>query len=231
MKTIKKSIFNKKILNYFIMSVLILNLTSCWYGSDDADPIVIGQNIYKGILIDLEGNPIGNKTILLRSRIFDQHIAQVNTNEDGTFEVQGDIYDIGISVALKDDENKFLTQYTFDWTEYPINEIIEFPPLISAPTSVVDIDVINNTGLDYSVDYQYTIGICRKFFEDNIEIDTLCYEDFITTLNFDSDNEKSFGIGAVNGTTITVTVSNTTDSVTETFLVQGTSQEETITFE
>ncbi|MBZ9631904.1 hypothetical protein LB465_14035 [Salegentibacter sp. LM13S] len=230
MKELEISTIGKSI-KYFMVIFLCLNLTSCYYGlNDDDDPSVIGQNSYKGVLIDLNGNPLKNMTIVLRSN-FDQHIAEFITDENGVFEGQGNIYNTGLKVGIKEEGNKYLTEYIFDYTEYPIDETIEFPPLINTPTSSVSIKIMNNSGLDYSVDYQYIIGICQKYFEDNLEVDSLCYEEYHDTINFDSDNSKSFSIGAVRGTTISLTVSNSDNSLTQTITVDEQNQVETIVFE
>ncbi|MEH6765762.1 MAG: hypothetical protein V7655_14755 [Aequorivita antarctica] len=230
MKEVIKSI-SKKFIKYSIVIFFCSTLISCYYGwNDDDDPVIIGQNTYKGVLIDLDGNPLSNKIIVLRSN-FDQKIAEFITDENGSFEGTGNIYNTGIKLGLKEDFNQYLTEYTFDYTDYPSGETIEFPPLINTPTSSVSIKIINNSGLDYSVDYQYIIGICQKYFEDNLEVDSLCYEEYHNTINFDSDNSKSFSIGAVMGTTISLTVSNSANSLTQTITVDEQNQVETIVFE
>lgn len=221
----------KKIIKFSIVIFFCSTQVSCYYGlQDDDDPNVIGQNTYKGVLIDLDGNSISNKTIVLRSD-FDQKIAEFITDENGYFEGKGNIYDTGIKLGVKEEFNQYLTEYTFEYSDHPIGETIEFPPLINTPISSVSIKIINNSGLDYSVDYQYIIGICQKYFEDNLAVDSLCYEDYYDTINFDSDNSKSLSIGAVIGTTISLTVSNSDNSLTQTISVDEQNQEETIVFE
>ena len=113
----------------------------------------------------MNGNPVSDKTIILRSS-FNQPIAEFITDENGLFEGQGDIYDTGIIVGLEndgnilidfDDEtlpaNNYFTIYSFDYTSYPSGETVEFPPLIYAPISNMRVEIINNTGLDYSAEY------------------------------------------------------------------------------
>jgi len=225
-----KSIYRKTI-SYSLVIFFCSSLISCYYGwKGDDDPNVIGQNTYKGALIDLDGNPVSNKTIVLKSN-FEQKIAEFITDENGYFEGKGNIYDTGIKLGVKEEFNQYLTEYTFDYSNYPIGETIEFPPLIYTPTSSVSIKIINNSGLDYNVDYQYIIGVCQKYFENNLEVDSLCYEEFDDTINFESDNTKSFSIGAVIGTTITLTISNSDNSLTRTIAVEEQNQVETIVFE
>ena len=229
----KKSInlIFKKSIKFSVVVFFCSTLISCYYGlQDDDDPNVIGQNTYKGVLIDLDGNPVSNKPIVLQSN-FEQKIAEFITDENGYFEGKGNVYNTGIKVGVKEEFNQYLTEYTFDYSNYPIDETIEFPPLIYTPTSSVSIKIINNSGLDYSVDYQYIIGVCQKYFEDNLEVDSLCYEEFDDEINFESDNSKSFSIGAVIGTTIYLTVSNSDNSLTRTIAVDQQNQEETIVFE
>ena len=225
-----KSIYRKTI-SYSLVIFFCSSLISCYYGwKGDDDPNVIGQNTYKGALIDLDGNPVSNKTIVLKSN-FEQKIAEFITDENGYFEGKGNIYDTGIKLGVKEEFNQYLTEYTFDYSNYTIGETIEFPPLIYTPTSSVSIKIINNSGLDYNVDYQYIIGVCQKYFENNLEVDSLCYEEFDDTINFESDNTKSFSIGAVIGTTITLTISNSDNSLTRTIAVEEQNQVETIVFE
>ena len=225
-----KSIY-KKTISFSLVIFFCSSLISCYYGwKGDDDPNVIGQNTYKGSLIDLQGNPVSNKTIILESN-FEQKIAEFITDENGYFEGEGNSYDTGIKLGVKEEFNQYLTEYTFEYSNYPIGESIEFPPLIYTPTSSVSIKILNNSELDYRVDYNYIIGVCIKNFENNLEVDSLCYEEFDDTINFESDNSKSFSIGAVIGTTITLTISNSDNSLTRIINVDEQNQGETIIFE
>ena len=240
----KFNAFSGKVTKLIFIIFISLNLISCFYGfGNDDDPEVVGDNnTYKGILLDLSGNPVPNKTIVLRSS-FDQHIAQFITDENGRFEGQGVIYNTSLKVGLQNDGNvqselggqvftasNYFTEYTFDYSEYPSGEIVEFPPLIYAPISNITIAITNNTGMDYSANYQLQIGVCLKWFEDNIEIDSLCYEEEDRTLNFDGNGTGRIGGFVVTGSTISVTLSNSSTSITESFLIDEINQEETIIF-
>ncbi len=242
MKQKKKNLIFQQFTKYMVVTLISLNLTSCFLFDYGDDPVIIGSNTYKGILIDLNGNPVSDKTIILRSS-FNQPIAEFITDENGLFEGQGDIYDTGIIVGLEndgnilidfDDEtlpaNNYFTIYSFDYTSYPSGETVEFPPLIYAPISNMRVEIINNTGLDYSAEYQFTIGVCEKDFYDNSEVSSLCFEEEIRTLNFSSDGTGRVGVFAVTGSTITVTLSNGSNTVTESFLIEETNQVETMTF-
>jgi len=243
MKEIEAYNFKGKAKKYIVMILLSLNLTSCFLFNYDDDPVIVGRNnTYKGVLKDLNGNPVSGKTIILRSS-FNQPIAEFITDDNGLFEGEGDIYDTGLVVGLKNDGNIFIefdgetliannyfTNYSFDYTTYPSDETIEFPPMIYAPISNMRVEIINNTGLDYSAEYQFTIGVCEKIFYDNIEISSLCYEEENRTLNFNSDGTGRVGVFAVTGSTITVTLSNGNNTVTESFLIDETNQVETMIF-
>lgn len=230
----------------FIVIVFIsLNLTSCFYGIGDDDPTIVGRNnTYKGIVVDLNGNPVAGKTVVLRSS-FDQHIAEFITDENGRFEGQGDIYDTSLNVGIKNDGNvltelggqvftasNYFTEYTFEYTNYPSGETVEFPPLIYAPISSIGIEIINNTGQDYSGEVTLKIGVCLKRFEDNIELDSRCYEDEIIDLSTVNNGDiRTLGRFAVLGSTVTITFTNSNNTITESFLINEINKETTIIFD
>jgi len=241
MKKNKMCSFKRKVINYLLMILLSLNLTSCF---TDDDPTIVGtNNTYRGMLIDLNGNPVSGKTIILKSG-FNHPIAEFNTDENGFFEGQGDIYNTRLMVGLENDgniliefdgetlsANNYFTNYSFDYNTYPSGEIIEFPPLLYAPISNMKVKIVNNTGLEYSVEYQFIVGVCEKDFMDNVEISSLCYEEENGILNFDAEDVGSVGVFAVTGTSISITVSNSINTFTQTFNIDEINQEETIVFE
>jgi hypothetical protein len=235
----------KKITKYLVIIIFSLNLTSCFLGfSDDDDPIVVGENnTYKGIVVDLNGNPVAGKTVKLRSSFGEIQIAEFTTDENGHFEGQGVIYDTTLEVGIQNDGDvqtefggqvstarNYFTNYTFDYTEYPSDTLVEFQPLIYTPISSIRIEIINNTGAEFSANYQSIIGVCIKNFEDGIEISSLCYEQNNDNLNFGSENGR-IGIFAVRGSIIDVTISNDTNTITESFTINEANQEETIVFD
>ena len=126
--------------------------------------------------------------------------------------------------------NNYFTEYTFDFTVYPSNETIEFAPLVYVPISNITIAITNNTGLEYTADYQFTIGVCLKNSLDNVEISSLCYEEENRSLNLGIGSGR-IGVYAVKGSTITVTLSNSINTITKSFLIDEINQEEIIIFE
>ena len=150
---------------------------------------------------------------------------------------------LSLNLGLKNDGNilvelggqvftwkNYFTKYTFGYSEYPSGQIVELPPLIYTPISNISIEIINNTGSNYSANYQFEIGVCLKNFEDNVEISSLCYEEKNETLNFDASSVGLIGVFAVTGSTISVSVSNVINTVTQSFTVNEINQVETIVF-
>ena len=90
--------------------------------------------------------------------------------------------------------DNYFTNYSFDYTTYPSGETIEFPPLIYTPITNMKVQIINNTGLEYSAEYQFIGGVCEKNFMDNIEINSLCYEEVNRILYFDAEDVGSVGV-------------------------------------
>jgi hypothetical protein len=241
MKRVKSTVLKRKSTFFVIAVFLAFNLTSCFYGVGDDDPIIVGRNnTYKGIVIDLNGNPVSGKTVILRSS-FNQHIAEFITDENGRFEGLGNIYNTSLNVGLKNDGNvqselggqvfiasNYFSEYTFNYTEYPSGETIEFPPLIYTPISSITVRITNNTGLDYTGEYEFKIGVCLKQFEDNVEISSLCYEDELRDFNINNGENRIIGHYAVLGSTISITLSNSNNTITESILINEINQETTI---
>jgi len=245
MKENKSKTEFEKTVKFIALILVSLNLTSCFLGfSDDDDPIIVGENnTYKGIVVDLNANPIPGKTVKLRSSFGEIQIAEFITDENGLFEGEGVIYDTTLNVGIQNDgdvqiefggqvstANNYFTNYTFDYSEYPSDTLIEFPPLIYAPISNIRIEIINNTGEEFSADYQSIVGVCIKNFDDDIEFGSLCYEEKNDNLNFGSENGR-IGLFVLRGSTITVTLSNDTNTVTQSFTITEPNQEETMVFD
>jgi hypothetical protein len=228
----------KRIPKYIFLIFVSFNLTSCFLGFNaDDDPFIVGtNNTYRGIVVDTNGNPVVGKTVIL-SGGFDQDITEYVTDENGLFEGQGDIYDTGLQVEIKNDGDfpnvdiNFV-QYDFRYTEYPSEQVIEIPPLIYAPISFFSIDITNNTGENYVAEYQYIIGSCNKGFEDDIETYSLCYEEDARNFNLaDTTGPFRRSVFALRGSTIIVTLSNNISTITESYVIDEINQEETIIFE
>jgi hypothetical protein len=227
----------KREIKYYVVVLVFLSLTSCWYGSNDDDPIIVGRdNTYQGTVVDTNGNPLAGQTVLLKSG-FDQIIAELVTDENGRFEGFGDIYDTGLEVEIKNEEDfpnvdiNFVN-YELRYTEYPSEQIIEIEPLIYKPISFFSIDITNNTGENYVAQYQYIRGSCNKSYEDDIETYSQCYEDDTQIFNLGSATGAfRRSVFAVRGSTILVTLTNDVSTLTETYLVDEINQEETIVFE
>jgi hypothetical protein len=236
MKNFKRKTLFKKIINHVAIILLTVNLTSCIYGNDD-DPIIVGRNnTYKGSVIDTNGNPLSGKTVVLKSS-YNQPIAEFITDENGNFEGQGDLYNTGLQVEIKNEENflnftdNFVT-YSFNYTEFPSNEILQFPPLIYTPISHFSVDITNNTGANYEAKFEYLIGACVKDFDETIEIYSLCYGE--ETRNFSLGSTMGTfrrSVFAVRGSTVSVTLTNDINTITETFLIDEVNQVESIVFE
>ncbi|SHF06817.1 hypothetical protein SAMN05444278_1461 [Psychroflexus salarius] len=211
---------------------MILSQSSCHIGGGD-DEITFTSfgenNIYTGTVVDGEGIPIADRTIIISSSQLD--IAEIVTDSNGFYEVNGDIYNRHITFSLVNDFDDFYvdSEYTLSYTYDPSNQTINVPPLISIPFSVFRIDVVNNNDLDFTVSCDYVIGLCNKYFEDDVEIHSICYETDNITRNINSSRDGTVLIfRAVTGTSVNINISNSESSITETFIVNESSQEETI---
>lgn len=235
----KQTTIYGKVPEWIFLVFISFSLTSCFLGfyDDDDDPIIVGRdNTYKGIVVDTNENPLVGKTVILKSD-FDQIIGEFVTDENGRFQGVGDIYDTGLQIEIKNEEDfpnvdfNFV-QYEFRYTEYPSEQIIEIPPLVYTPISFFSIDITNNTGENYVAEYQYIEGVCNKNFEDNIETYSRCYEDKTRIFNLTSATGPfRRSVFAVRGSTISVTLSNNISTLTETYFIDEINQEETIVFE
>jgi len=229
---------NSKIkIKKYVVAFVFLSLTSCWYGANDDDPFIVGRdNTYRGTVVDTNGNPLEGQTVVLKSG-YDQIIAELITDENGRFEGIGDIYDTGLQVEIKNEENfpnvdVNFVHYELRYTEYPSEQTIEIQPLIYTPITFFGIDITNNTGENYVAEYQYIRGTCNKSYEDNIETYSRCYENDTQVFNLGSATGAfRRSVFAVRGSTVLVTLTNNVSTLTETYLVNEINQEETIVFE
>jgi hypothetical protein len=204
--------------------------------NNNDDPIIVGtNNTYKGVVVDMDGNPVVGKTVVLNSG-FDQYIAVLVTDENGNYEGQGVIYDTGLQVGIKNDGNfpnisGSFAEYQLRYTVHPSEQIIEISPLIYAPVSLFSLDSTNNTGENYVAKFEYKTGSCYKSFEDDIETYSLCYDDDFRNFRLNDSGTARRSVFALTGSTVIVTLTNDISTITESFLVEEVNQIASMVFQ
>ena len=235
MKNKEKLRYILKLIGISTILVMILSQSSCYVAGVSDDDITFSSfgenNIYTGTVVDGDGSPIADRTVIITSSQLD--IAEIITDSNGFYQVNGDIYDRHITFSLVNDEDDFYvdSEYTLSYTYDPFDQTINVPPLISIPSSSVQIEIFNNTDLDISINCNYVIGLCQKYFEDDVEISSLCYENDNKLRNIPSNRAGAIlNLRVETGTSVSTTVSNLENSITETFIVVETNEEKTINF-
>jgi hypothetical protein len=216
-----------------------LSLFSCI--SDEPEVVDNARNYFKGTLVDLEGNPVSGKIIRLETS-FNQFIARFTTDENGNYEGAGVIYNTSYRLSLKNDgltttfngetvnDNRYFTTYEVNYTTPVVGDVIQLPDLIYAPVGLLNLTIANNSGNPLEIDLSYVEANCSKTFENDIEAaGSFCYEttDITVTTNQAS---RRFSFYAVSNTDVTVTISDGTTRIIQTFLINQPVRDEVITF-
>lgn len=225
-----------KLIGISVILVMIMSQSSCHVFGVSDDEISYSffgvNNTYEGTVVDENGNPLAGRIVNVTSSLTE--IAEVVTDSNGFYQVNGDIFDRHITFNLVNDDNNFYvdSEYTLSYTYDPSDQTINVPPLISVPSSSVQIEIINNTDLDISINCNYVIGLCQKYFEDDVEISSLCYENDNKLRNIPSSRDGAIlNLRVETGTSVSTKVSNSENSITETFIVDEVNQVETIIFD
>ena len=212
----------------FRYTQFLVALLTFWLftGCGEPDPVNNVRNIYKGIVIDVNDNPVPNENITI-SGDGERIIASAITDSDGKYEVVGFTYGnyFELSSGTATDARYFL-----NYNETPKGIELEFPPLLSSQITSLDLQILNNSGNSLSVNFKYLGTFCFKEFLNNIEQEfSSCYEEINEVRIFESA-EAAFSLSSPRGSDITVEITDGVNTQIETITLDQRFQNEIITF-
>lgn len=164
----------------FVSSIMPFLYTGC----EDTDPIDNTRAYFSGRILDLNDEPIDDQEISIEQD-FERGMATLRSDSEGFFQGAGFVYSGEFKLILPEKEN--LT-YHLDYSQGIAGRSIELPEVNYEEDAIMIIEIVNNSGNELALDFNYTSGWCDKFFIDNVEqLQSSCYEqiDSNRTLNTD----------------------------------------------
>lgn len=228
-----------QICKVLIFLLVALNIFSC-YSDDDLEAADNIRNYYQGSVVDRNGNPLAGRTVVLSSGL--QQIAKFITDENGKYEGAGVLYGPFFNLTLLNnvvpingdgDEitvNRDFVAYFLSYTESIQGEVIELPDLISTEVSLVNINILNNSGNAIDINYTFVSADCNKVLEDDAEVaGSYCY--MVTSLSLTRvEDTRDFRLFVASNSSIVVSATDGATHTTETFFINESVQNETFTF-
>jgi hypothetical protein len=195
-------------------------------GCENIDPIDNARSYFIGEVVDINGEPLNDVDISIEQD-FERILGTFTTDENGKFEGAGFVYGGSFNVNLPEYNN---LSYNLSYSDFISGISVEIPRITLRDGHLMTIDIINNSGNELNINYEFTSGYCDNIYVDNVlQPESNCFEIVNQQINR-LNSASELRLFVLIDSEVIINVTDGTNTIQETFINNSNQQVETIIF-